>query len=85
MRPHSRNLNRLFLAKGIAIAALVLSANAIAAEGQTATPAEPARQSLLAPEPLPSFGDVAVSPILTVFNAPHPAAVEAFDPAARFD
>ncbi len=83
MRPHSRNLNRLFLGKRIAIAALILSANAIAAEGQTATPAEPARQSLLAPEPLPSFGDVAVSPILTVFNAPHPAAVEAFDPAAQ--
>jgi murein L,D-transpeptidase YcbB/YkuD len=83
VRPDSRNLDRCFLAKGIALAALVLGANAVAAEGQTAAPAEPARHSLLAPETLPSFGDVAASPLLAVFNAPYLAAVEAFDPAAQ--
>ena len=81
VRSHSRTVHRLVLAKGIALAALVLGANAVAAEGATVTPAEDAPRSLLAPETLPSLGDVAASPLLAVFNAPPGAAVETFEPA----
>ncbi|MBV8441580.1 MAG: L,D-transpeptidase family protein [Hyphomicrobiales bacterium] len=84
VRSHSRTVHRLVVAKGIALAALLLGANAAAAEGVTVTPAEQARRSLLAPETLPSLGDVAASPLLAMFNAPHGTALETFEPAAQF-
>ncbi len=71
------------MAKGIALVALVLGANAVAAEGQTAAPGKTARHALLAPETLPSLGDVAASPLLSVFNAPRGTANEPFGPAVQ--
>ena len=50
---------------------------------QTRPPNTPP-QSLLAPETLPSLGDVAASPLLAMYNAPHGAAVETFEPLALF-
>jgi L,D-transpeptidase YcbB len=84
MRPDSRNLHRLILAKGIALAAAVLGANALPAADAANAPAGHAPQSLLAPETLPSLGDVAAGPLLAMYNAPHGAAVETFEPLALF-
>jgi murein L,D-transpeptidase YcbB/YkuD len=81
VRSHSRTLHRVVLAKGMALAGLVLGASAVAAEDATLKPAEHALRSLLAPETLPSLGDVAASPLLAIFNAPHGAAVETLAPA----
>jgi murein L,D-transpeptidase YcbB/YkuD len=84
VRPDSRKLHRLVLAKGIALAALVLGANALAAADAANGPAEHAPQFLLAPEALPSLGDVAASPLLAMYNAPRGTAVETFEPLALF-
>ena len=84
VHPDSRKLHRLVLAKGIALAALVLGANALAAADAANEPAEHAPQSLLAPETPPSLGDVAASPLLAMYSAPHGAAVATFEPLALF-
>jgi L,D-transpeptidase YcbB len=75
-------LHRLVLAKGIAVAALVLGANALAAADAANEPTEHAPQSLLAPETPPSLGDVAASPLLAMYSATHGAVVETFEPLA---
>src|SRR5271170_6096167 len=84
VHPDSRKLHRLVLAKGIALAALVLGANALAAADAANEPAEYALQFLIAPETLPSLGDVAASPLLAMYNAPHRSALETFEPVAQF-
>ncbi len=84
VRPDSRNLHRLVLAKGIALAALVLGAYPAAADGATATSIEHTPQFLIAPETPPSLGEVAASPLLAMYNAPHGAPVETFEPVALF-